>query len=157
MDVTLTLQDLLKLILFLLGIGVLGYLLLILRNVNKAIGQTQRLLEENTEELDSTIKQLPEITTNINKLTSETTKLVSEMSPDISGVVHNVNGITSKIDDIANIVDKTGHTVEDTVELLTDTIADTALAFQFNAKNVTSYIEIIKEIIEIVRSSLKKY
>jgi methyl-accepting chemotaxis protein len=157
MDVTLTLQDLLKLILFLLGIGVLGYLLLILRNVNKTIGQAQVLLEENSKELDSTIKQLPEITANINKLTSETTKLVSEMSPDISGVVHNVNGITSKIDDIANIVDKTGHTVEDTVGLLTDTLAETALAFQFNAKNVTSYIEIIKEIIEIVRSSLKKY
>jgi methyl-accepting chemotaxis protein len=157
MDITLTLQDLLKLILFLLGIGVLSYLLLILRNVNKTVGQAQGMLEANAKELDTVIKQLPEITANINKLTSESTKLVSEMSPDISGLVHNVNGITSKIDDIANIVDKTGHTVEDTVGLFTDTLAETALAFQFNAKNVTSYIEIIKEIIDIVRSSLKKY
>ena len=86
MDITLTLQDLLKLILFLLGIGVLTYLLLILRNVNKTIGQAQSMLEANAKELDTVIKQLPEITTNINKLTSESTKLVSEMSPDISEI-----------------------------------------------------------------------
>jgi methyl-accepting chemotaxis protein len=157
MDVALTLQDLLKLILFLLGIGTLGYLMMILKNINKTVSQAQKILETNAEEIDITVKQLPEITANINKLTDETTKLITEVSPDVSGVIHNVNGITAKVDDLAGLVDKTGETLGETVELLTDTIAETALSFQFNAKNVTNYIEIAKEIIEIVKNTLKKF
>ncbi|NMA48571.1 MAG: hypothetical protein GX947_02180, partial [Tissierellia bacterium] len=71
MDITLTLQDLLKLVLFLLGIGVLGYLLLLLRNINKIIGKAEEVVEANMEELDTTIKQLPSITQNVNMITSE--------------------------------------------------------------------------------------
>ena len=157
MDVTLTLADLLKLVLFLLGIGVLGYLLLILRNVNKVLGQAEAVLEANMDEIDTTIKQLPEITINVNKITGEAEKMIAEMSPDLTSVVKNVNGITTKVDDMAGIIDNTGHKVGDTVDVLTETIAESALAFQFNAKSVTSYIEIIKEIIEIVRDAIKKY
>jgi methyl-accepting chemotaxis protein len=90
--------------------------------------------------------------------------LIANITPDVEGMVKNVNGITSKVDrlagvadDVANVIDSTGQKVGSTVDVLTDTIAETALAFQFNAKNVTSYIELIKEIVEIVRDSLKKY
>ncbi|MDY0235134.1 MAG: hypothetical protein RBR71_03860 [Gudongella sp.] len=164
MDITLTLQDLLKLILFLLGIGVLGYLLLLLRNINKIIGKAEEVIEANMNEIDITIKQLPDITQNVNSITGEANKLIANITPDVEGMVKNVNGITSKVDrlagvadDVANVIDSTGQKVGSTVDVLTDTIAETALAFQFNAKNVTSYIELIKEIVEIVRDSLKKY
>lgn len=164
MDITLTLQDLLKLVLFLLGIGVLGYLLLLLRNINKIIGKAEEVIEANMDEIDTTIKQLPGITQNVNMITSEANKLVTNITPDVEGVVKNVNGITNKVDrlagvadGVADVIDSTGQKVGSTVDVLTDTIAETALAFQFNAKNVTSYIELIKEIVEIVRDSLKKY
>ena len=164
MDITLTLQDLLKLVLFLLGIGVLGYLLLLLRNINKIVGKAEEVIEANMSEIDATIKQLPDITHNVNNITSEANTLISSITPDLTGVVKNVNGITNKVDrlagvadDVANVIDSTGQKVGNTVDVLTDTIAETALAFQFNAKNVTSYIEMIKEIIEIAKDSLKKY
>ncbi len=164
MDITLTLQDLLKLVLFLLGIGVLGYLLLLLRNINKIIGKAEEVVEANMEEIDTTIKQLPGITQNVNVITSEANKLITNITPDIEGMIKNVNGITTKVDRLAgvtdsvvDVIDTTGQKVGSTVDVLTDTIAETALAFQFNAKNLTSYIDLIKEIVEIVRDSLKKY
>ena len=68
MTANLTIQDLFKLILFLLGIGVMTYLILVLKNINKIISQAKKLTEDNMKELDTTIKQLPEITQNVNSI-----------------------------------------------------------------------------------------
>ena len=54
-------QDLFKLILFLLGIGAGTYLILVLNKINKILGQAKDIVEMNLNEIDTTIKQLPDI------------------------------------------------------------------------------------------------
>ena len=51
-----TFKNLFSLILFLLGIGIGVYLVAILSKVNRIMGKTTDMIEDNIEELDATIK-----------------------------------------------------------------------------------------------------
>ena len=77
MTATITIQDLLKLILYLLGIGVLGYLIILIKNVT-IVFQARRLAEKNEEEMDRVLKQLPGYSENINFISEETKALIGE-------------------------------------------------------------------------------
>lgn len=156
MSANLTVQDLFKLILFLLGIGVLTYLILALRNINKIIIGAKKLTEDNMKELDTTIKQLPEITYNINEITKEAKTTIKSLTPEINGLLFNINSISGKVEGITSSIDTTAHKITDAVDQVTEGIAETAYAFQSNTKNITDYMQILKEIIEIVRNALSK-
>lgn len=156
MSANLTVQDLFTLILFLMGIGVLAYLILVLNKVNKILGQARDIANANIKEIDTTIKQLPEISENINAITKETKDTLETLQPEVSGLVKNINSISCKVEDITNVIDETTHKVGDTVGVVSDSISDTAEAFQLNAKNVTEYIAIIREIFDMIRKALQK-
>lgn len=156
MNASLTIQDLFQLILFLLGIGVGTYLILVLNNVNKLLGQARTLAKANFNEIDTTIKQLPEISENINAITREAKTTLIKLTPEVDSLLHNINSISGKVEGITNILDDTTQKVGDTVGLVSDSISETALAFKFNAKNVTEYLAILREILEIARRTLKK-
>ena len=156
MSANLTIQDLFKLILFLLGIGVLTYLILVLNNIKKILGQVSAMAESNIKEIDTTIKQLPEISQNINAITKEAKDTLINLTPEVNGLIHNINSISGKVEGISNVIDDTTHKVGDTVGLVSDSIAETALAFKFNVKNATDYLTLIKDIIEIVKKALYK-
>lgn len=156
MSANLTVQDLFKLILFLLGIGALTYLILVLNNINKLLRQARELAEANFKEIDTTIKQLPEISENINAITKEAKHTLQNLQPEINGLLHNINSISGRVEGITSIIDDTTHKVGDTVGLVSDSISETANAFKFNAKNITDYMTIIKEILEIVKKAIYK-
>lgn len=156
MNATLTIQDLFKLILFLLGIGVGTYIILVLNNINKLLGQARSLAAANYDEIDTTIKQLPEISENINAITKDAKNTLIKLTPEVDSLLHNINSISGKVEDITNIIDDTTQKVGDTVEVVSDSIAETALSFKFNAKNVTEYLTIIREIMEIVKKAISK-
>ena len=156
MNASLTIQDLFQLILFLLGIGVGTYLILVLNNVNKLLGQARTLAKANYNEIDTTIKQLPEISENINAITKEAKTTLIKLTPEVDSLLHNINSISGKVEGITNILDDTTQKVGDTVGFVSDSISETALAFKFNAKNVTEYLAILREILEIARRTLKK-
>lgn len=156
MNASLTIQDLFQLILFLLGIGVGTYLILVLNNVNKLLGQARTLAKANYNEIDTTIKQLPEISENINAITKEAKTTLIKLTPEVDSLLHNINAISGKVEGITTILDDTTQKVGDTVGLVSDSINETALAFKFNAKNVTEYLAILREILEIARRTLKK-
>lgn len=156
MNATLTVQDLFKLILFLMGIGVGAYLIIVLRNINKLLGQVRSIAESNEKELDRTIKQLPEISENINAITKETRNTLTELAPEVNNLLTNINSISGKVENVTNLIDDTTHKVNETVDVVTDSIAETALAFSYNAKNVNNYMQIVKEIIEIIKNAFGK-
>lgn len=156
MNANLTVQDLFKLILFLLGIGVGTYLILVLNNFNKLLGQVRSIAESNTKELDITIKQLPEISENINAITKEAKTALTNLSPEVNSLLHNINSISGKVESVTNLIDDTTHKVNDTVDVVTDSIAETALAFSYNAKNINNYLQLVKEVIEIIKNALNK-
>lgn len=155
MSANLTVQDLFKLILFLLGIGVGVYLIMILANINKLIKHARAIAESNTKEIDTVIKQLPEISVNVNAITREAKTTLEKLSPEVNELLHNVNSISGKIENVASLIDDTTSKVNETFDVVSDSIAETALAFSYNAKNATDYMKIIKEVIEIVRGYFK--
>lgn len=154
MSANLTIQDLFKLILFLLGIGVLSYLIIILNKLNKLLGKFKLLAESNYKELDTTIKQLPEISENINEITKEAKTTLTELQPEINELISNVNSISGKVGSITNVIDDTTHKVGETVVEVSDSITETANAFKFNAKNINDYLIIIKEVFDMIRSAI---
>lgn len=156
MTANLTIQDLFKLILFLLGIGVMTYLILVLKNINRIISQAKKLTEDNMKELDTTIKQLPEITQNINSITKEAQTTITKLTPEINGLLFNINSISGKVEGITTSLDTTAHKITDTVDQVTEGISETAYAFKLNTKNITDYIQILKEIVEIIKNALSK-
>lgn len=156
MEANLTVKDLFTLILFLVGMGVGIYFILVLSKINKILGQAKDMIESNIKEIDSTIKQLPDISYNVNEITKETKNTLAVLSPEISGLVHNINSISDQASSITKTVKDTTDKVSDTVDNVTDSITDTALAFQYGSKTLTDYMNILMEVFEIIKNLLSK-
>ena len=156
MTATLTLQDLFRFILYMLGIGVGTYLVLILKNVNKILNQARTITEANEKSIDTTIKQLPEISENINGITKEAKVVLNQLTPEINGLVKNANSISGNISSITENIDSTTNKVSGTIDTVSESISETALAFEYNVKNVSDYIQMFVEIIDIIKYTLKK-
>jgi len=101
-DVAVTWGDLIKIVLFLLGAGVLFYLLLatfhlvgILKNVNK-------MLSSNREHIGKTLEKLPEITDNVAKVSD----IVKDEMESIQKVMGNIGKISDTAKDAAEMIKK---------------------------------------------------
>lgn len=156
MDANLTVQDLFKLILFLLGIGAGTYLILVLNKINKILGQAKDIVEMNLNEIDTTIKQLPDISYNINEITRETKSAITNLTPEINVLLHNVNSISGRVSNITESIDDTTNKVSKTVDSVSNSIVDTAYNFQANTKNIMDYVEFIKDLIDIIKDAIYK-
>ncbi len=145
MGANLTVQDFFKLILFLLGIGVGAYLIMVLVKINKILEHIKSLIDNNTEELDLTIKQLPGISKNINMITEEANNTLKKVSPDVEALIQNSGKISGSVSSIT-----------DSVDLISVGVADTLGFFGGNKTGFTDYVVIAKEIFEFIKSLLKK-
>lgn len=154
MDANLTINDLFSIILFIVGIGAGIFLILVLSKVNKILGQAKNMIESNINEIDTTIKQLPDISYNINEITREAKHTITELTPEISGLIQNVHSISDQAEFITNTVKDTTEKVSHTVDDVTNSITDTALAFQYGSKTLTDYINIIMEIFEAIKNMI---
>lgn len=153
---TLTVQDFFKLVLFLLGIGALTYLILVLKNLNKILLKVNNFFESNEKNINTVVKQLPEISENINSITKTANATIEEITPEMTELISNVNEITTKIDSITESVDNTTYKISETMDIVTDTVADTAYSLQDNIKNIDTYIKLILEVIDAIKGYLKK-
>lgn len=149
MTATLTIQDLFKLILYLLGIGALVYFIVLIKNLNSIITNINNLLKQNEKEIDITIKQLPHISENINSISEDAKKLVESVSPDAIKLVNNASSLSEKLDN-------TSSKVFEAIEEVSESISSTASTIEGNIKNVSDYVELIMDIIDIITSTLKR-
>ncbi|NLN14362.1 MAG: hypothetical protein GX185_02025 [Tissierellia bacterium] len=156
MDANLTVQDLFRLILYLIGIGVGTYFILVLSKINRILGQARDIIDSNLNELETTIKQLPDISYNVNEITREAKDALNQLTPEITGLVQNVNCISQQAASITNTVKDTTERVSDTVDEVAESIADTAIAFKYGTKTITDYIHLILEVFELIKNKLKK-
>lgn len=156
MATPITIQDLFKLILFLLGIGALGYLIAVLKNISKLIVKVIGIVENNEDYLTSTVKHLPDISKNINSITKITDDSMHNIMPEVDGIVHSANNITGKLESITDSIDSTTYKVSETVESVSDTINDTAYTFRNGVTSVSDYIEIITEVFNVIKNLVGK-
>lgn len=148
MDATITVKELLTFILYILGIGLLGYLVVLIKNANKIISKARKILEENEEEIQTTLEQLPDISTNVNCISEDLRELIEDISPEVTDIVTNANSITEKLDD-------TSDNVLGAIDVVTESVTDAALAIESNVRNAADYIQLVMDIIEIVKNAFK--
>lgn len=145
MGANLTVQDLFKLILFLLGIGVGAYLIMVLNKINKILDNVKNLMENNSEELDLTLKQLPGISKNINNITEETNNTLKKVSPDIEALIHNSGRISGSVTSITESVD-----------FMSTGIVETVGIFKGDKNTFGDYLILAKEVYEILKNLINK-
>lgn len=163
MDGTIRISELLKFVLYLLGIGLGVYLVLLFKNLAKITKDISAVLSENKESIDKTISDIPLITANVNGITSDLKETLDEIAPDISGITRNVNYITEDASDITSSVNKITKTVSkgaedvgEAVEVLKDTVEETATSFKGSIDNISRYIEIGSEIFKTIKDYIGK-
>ena len=156
MEISLTINDLLKILLYAVGIGALGYLIIVLKNVAQILKKISGIVDENEDSINATIKEVPEISVNVNSITRSADMAIKEMTPDINGIVKNANGITTKIGSLTDTVEQTALKALDTADITVDAIADAAYSIKFNVKNINDYIQIIGDVIERIKDIIGK-
>lgn len=156
MTTPITIQDMFKFILFLLGIGAMSYLIIILRNIAILFKKINGIVEENDEHLDTTIKQLPEISQNINSITKTTDEAMKTIVPEVDELISHINNISGKVESITDSIDGTAYKLTETVDSVSDSISDSAFAFRQNVNSVSDYIQIVTEIIEVIKNLIQK-
>lgn len=158
MDTTITLQDLLKIILYLAGAGVLIYLALVLKNLFKITGTVKDMLDANEVAIDDTMKKIPRIANNADKVSSDMAKitgevnlLVDEVKPEVQKLTATVSNVSTTVDGISKKMDTTALKVSETVTDISDSVSDTAKTISINANNIIDYFYILREVIEALR------
>ncbi|MCD1146703.1 hypothetical protein LQU94_01055 [Peptoniphilus sp. KCTC 25270] len=162
MNITITLHDLLRILLYLAGIGALVYLALVLKNVVGILKSLRTKLDEHEAVIDDTFKKLPTITdnvtvisTNASRLTTDATEMVEVVKPEVERIAVTVGGVTDTVDDIARSVDETTLRLTSTAAVVSDSINDTARTISFNANNIVDYFYILREVLEALRDVIR--
>ncbi|NLM05532.1 MAG: hypothetical protein GX219_01225 [Tissierellia bacterium] len=156
MDTPMTLEAMLKFILFLLGIGAMVYLIIFFRNLSRLMGNANKLLEENIEDLDGVLKSLPPIIKNVEEISAEANKMIGEMEPDLVNITANVADITDKFGSVSTAVESTAMKAADTIDIVSGSISDTAYAFSSNVNSIDKYIALVLEVLEQIKIFIKK-
>lgn len=121
----LTIMELLTVGLILFGMIALGYLISVLRNTNKMLIQTNEITEANLKEIDTALKQLPEISEHIHQIASSTKNTLDKMVPEIEVIIVDAKEVTEKLKQITDKVNVTTNKVSGTLTHVTDKVSGT--------------------------------
>lgn len=156
MDATITINELFSFVLYLLGIGLLFYMIILVRNINGIVVKARQIVDGREKEIDAALKEVPDIMSNTNNIvsnvshiTDDTKELVEKVSPDITDILSNASSISKKVDTI-------GEKALESMELITESIFELAYAIEDNIRSISDYVYLILEIIDVVKNILKK-
>lgn len=156
MDTPISLQELLKFIMYLLGIGVLAYLLIILKNAADIIKNVQKLSDENYDNINEAVASTSNIIKSVDSITNTLDETLENISPEVDGIVHSANNITSRVESVSDLMDNAAHKISGTVDNVTGNINDTADRLNESVNNITFYLSIINEIVGIIGNIIFK-
>jgi predicted Holliday junction resolvase-like endonuclease len=101
-DIVVTWGDLIKIVLVLLGTGVLFYLLLAVANLVGILKNIKKVLDKNSSHISGTLEKLPGIAENVEKATG----IVKDEMESIQKVMGNISKISDSAKDAAEIIKK---------------------------------------------------
>lgn len=156
MTAPMTIQDFFRIILYLLGIGALAYLIIIFKNVAGVLKKLNRLADENEENFNLTMDEIPKISKGITSIVENTDEAIESMMPEVDGILHSANNITGKLESMAELVDGATYKVAETVDSVTSNISDTADMVKTNLDNIAGYIALVEEILIIIKNIIFK-
>ncbi|HAA26005.1 MAG TPA: hypothetical protein DCE11_07815 [Ruminiclostridium sp.] len=101
-DLVVTWGDLIKIVLVLLGAGVLFYLLLAAANLVGILKNIKKILDKNSSHISETLEKLPDIAENVEKATG----IVKDEMESIQKVMGNISKISDSAKDAAEMIKK---------------------------------------------------
>ncbi|HEY8500469.1 MAG TPA: hypothetical protein VIL89_07610 [Clostridia bacterium] len=101
-DLVVTWGDLIKIVLVLLGAGVLFYLLLAAANLVGILKNIKKILDKNGSHISGTLEKLPEIAENVEKVS----EIVKDEMESIQKVMGNISKISDSAKDAAEMIKK---------------------------------------------------
>lgn len=149
MNTTITLEELMIFIVFLLAIGLGVFLILAIKNIVTILSKINKIVDENEKSIDTILKETPLILENVNKITGDVQETIESVKPSVTSIVKNVDAIsedvTETIDKVTYTVDVIGETIEETVEVLNS-----------NKGTIVNYLNIVLEISGLLKRIFSK-
>lgn len=149
MTFTITWAGVLQFVLAALAIVVLVLLISILLGVQKTVKVVSTIIHDNREQIDSTLKQAPEVMTNVRSVTRSANEIIIQNGPNVHALVEKAK-VT--MDQASNITQD----VADTVYYISETAVDAATGFKSSIYNATDSISRIVDLVDIVRREILK-
>ncbi len=110
MNATITVGELLIILMSILGVGVLAYLVVLLIKVNETLKSIQGIVHRNEKHLDETLERIPQVLENVEGITDH----VNKSMVHVQSTVENVNDMSNYVTDMVEGVN------EEVVEPLKD-------------------------------------
>lgn len=143
-----SLAELLLALLVIVGIVVLVLLAKVLLSLSKTMTVLNKVVEDNQENINESLKFLPSISNSADGILKEAKVMVTEVKPNLVSTITEVQGITTNVNKLS------GDAV-DTVEYVAMTAVDTMDNLTTGVSSATDYIALIKNILESIKSVLK--
>lgn len=156
MDMTITVRELLLFLLALLAMGVLAYLIMLLKNANKILSQLGKTFDSHEDDIDRTLTELPNITSNLSKVSDDVNKITGDVSNvleltqgDIVELVQNISSISGKLEN-------TSDNVFTTIDTVSETVSNSALNIESSISSLSDYILFALDVIDIIKRNFRK-
>ncbi len=161
-SITLSLNDILRFMLYIAGICALVYLAMVLKNIVGILKKVNEKLAEHEAVIDDTVEKIPAITDNVaiiadnaSKLSTDATELVEVVKPEVEKIALTVGDMSTTVDDVTRTIDETAIRLNSTVGAISDSVSDTARVIAFNADNIFDYFYIFREVAQAIRDVLR--
>lgn len=161
-SITLSLNDILRFILYIAGIGALIYLALALKNIVGILKKVNDKLVEHEDVINDTVEKIPAITDNVtvitdnvSKISTDATTMIEVVKPEVEKIAITVGDVSATVDDVTRSIDQTALRLSHTVGAISDSVTDTARVISFNADNAFDVYYIFKEVIQAIRDVLR--
>lgn len=96
MNATITVGELLVVLMSILGVGVLAYLVMLLMKVNETLKSVQQIVTKNEKHLDETLERIPRVLENVEGITGH----VNQSMVHVQSTIENVSDVTDYVTDM---------------------------------------------------------
>jgi len=111
MNATITVGELLIVLMSIMGVGVLAYLLMLLIRMNDTLKSIQQIVSKNEKHLDESLERIPRVLEHVEGIT----KHVDQSMVHVQSAIENVSDVTDYVTDMVEGIN------EEVVEPLKET------------------------------------
>lgn len=104
-EITFTLKDFGMFVLWAGSTVAVWYLVLIFYRLYRSLTIVQRIIEKNSEQVNATLQEIPQITKNIQEITTEVSHSAQVFRPTVENVAETSDSVTKAIKDNQTITE----------------------------------------------------
>lgn len=149
MGSSITVGDLLHILLAIAGIVALVALAMVLFQIVKTLKKVNTTLENNKDHLDKIIRGVEKTSGHAGIISEQAEEMLKAVAPDVSKIVGQVSTIVDGAQGLTT-------DVTDTVHYLTDSVSDTVSSVKHGFSSAQDYLYYISEIVDIVKNTFRK-